>query len=507
MVKINFLLLFTVWNFLFIPNCYGKGDPYSVAVIISNKTYHKGIPEVRWARNDGNAVEFFVRDILGVQEENIIHRTNATQSMFTELFGSTETHKGEIWNRLSEPGKKYNIFVYFSGHGVPSQTNKKGYLLPSDANPDSPESTGYSIDLLIKNLAKLKEARSVTIVIEACFSGNSPGGTLIRSASGIYIKAKVPDVQGGVTILTAAQGDQLASWDNKAQHGLFTDRFLEGAYGDADLDDDGKVSVEEIRSYLNKEVAKTARRSFGRTQRPDIRGHDKMTISKYKNSGVVRPAPHRVRMEASPSDKQNEVRETLVDVGRNKNFRCSLVGGKHNVGGRNGGAFAKLSSGNFIGVIESITMTPIATRFFFEENGRMAGMYGYFDADNNKCDYGNLFQIRLLKSSRVDGCTKSVSDFETDNRRLEARTQYRPDLTGVMGAAGKAKVNRVEQQTARTAFTKDHDTICLTGKWQDSYGIGDFEFSFNQTYDYFSGFYWAPGEELQKAVWNGNTIN
>ena len=76
------------------------------------------------------------------------------------------------------------------------------------------------------NLAKLKEARNVLLVLEACFSGDSHQGMLIRAASGIFIQPKLPKRMGKLTVLTAAQGDQLASWDEKAQHGLFTERFL-----------------------------------------------------------------------------------------------------------------------------------------------------------------------------------------------------------------------------------------------------------------------------------------
>ena len=43
--------------------------------------------------------------------------------------------------------------VFYSGHGVPGLKDKRGYLLPVNANPDTPEINGYPVDVLYKNLA------------------------------------------------------------------------------------------------------------------------------------------------------------------------------------------------------------------------------------------------------------------------------------------------------------------------------------------------------------------
>ena len=63
-----------------------------------------------------------------------------------------------------------DVFVYYSGHGFPGLTDHKGYLLPVDADPNIAEGTGYGLDMLIGNLQAMG-ARSVTVVIDACFSG------------------------------------------------------------------------------------------------------------------------------------------------------------------------------------------------------------------------------------------------------------------------------------------------------------------------------------------------
>ena len=43
-----------------------------------------------------------------------------------------------------------------------------------------------------------------------------------------------PGEAAGMTVITAAQSDQLANWDTVKKHGLFTEYFLEAVYGKAD---------------------------------------------------------------------------------------------------------------------------------------------------------------------------------------------------------------------------------------------------------------------------------
>jgi len=79
-----------------------------------------------------------------------------------------------------------------------------------------------------------------------------------------------------MNIITAAQGDQVASWDLKARHGIFTKHLLEALYGGADGDDygngDGKVVLSEVKAYLDDRMTRAARRQFGRHQNAWVKG-------------------------------------------------------------------------------------------------------------------------------------------------------------------------------------------------------------------------------------------
>ncbi len=250
----------------------GQANPNAIAIIVGNRRYqHKDVPEVSFAENDAAAVKQFLIQSYGFSERNVVTLTNATQSGFFAHFGTGNNVKGRLYDMVRP--QQSDVFVFYSGHGVPGE-NRSGYLLPTDADPGKPELTGYSIDLLVQNLGKIR-ARSVIVALDTCFSGLSDGGVLIRDASPVFIAADKPKSIPRGTLLTAANGRQIASWDRDVKLGLFTRYLLTGLLGEADNkhgNQDGQVSTAELGSYLASEVTYRARRQFGRDQNPQVIG-------------------------------------------------------------------------------------------------------------------------------------------------------------------------------------------------------------------------------------------
>ena len=50
------------------------------------------------------------------------------------------------------PGRS-DVMVFYSGHGVPGARDKRGYLLPVDADAQTPELNVYPVDVLYEILA------------------------------------------------------------------------------------------------------------------------------------------------------------------------------------------------------------------------------------------------------------------------------------------------------------------------------------------------------------------
>jgi TRAP-type mannitol/chloroaromatic compound transport system substrate-binding protein len=252
-------------------------------------------------------------------------------------FGNDHSYEGKLWRYLDPKGRS-NTTIFYSGHGVPGLKDKRGYLLPVDANAETPEINGYSLDTLLRNLGKLK-TRSVTVFIDACFSGDSQAGTLVKAASGITITPKLPDTMPNMTVITAAQGDQVASWDIDAKHGLFTKYLLDALYGDADKSDygngDGKVTLGEVREHLDDQMTRAARRQFGRHQNVWVKGDSEAVlvneIPKVRLASIVTAPSPQITMPAPPKsisiERGSSVRPFIHSTGLATRWKMQSVFG------------------------------------------------------------------------------------------------------------------------------------------------------------------------------------
>jgi len=253
----------TVFEFKKVPE-----RPDDVAVIIGNSDYTDGkdIPNVLPAYADAEGIKGYATHALGIANENIIFLKDATQTDLVGTFGNKDNHKGKLFRYLTE--NKSNVFVFYSGHGAPGDGDTN-YLVPTDAEASLIDLNGYPLKMLYQNLSKLP-AKSVTVVLEACFSGASEAGTVINNASPVYLKAKDTGIPSNITVIAAGAANQMASWEKDKSHGLFTKYFLKGMSGEADNDNNRKVSWDELRSYLAKTVTRSAMRNYGREQTPQI---------------------------------------------------------------------------------------------------------------------------------------------------------------------------------------------------------------------------------------------
>ncbi|MDP7604676.1 MAG: caspase family protein [Alphaproteobacteria bacterium] len=298
-----------------------KPNPNGIALIVGNKKYRHGdVPEVSYAQNDAEAIRQYVVKTLGYSDRNVVVLRDAGKADLQAWFGSASDAQGRLFDMVR--AGQSEVFVYYSGHGVPGKAGS-GFLLPTDGDPDKAQLTGYSIETLVANLNKLK-ARTVSLALDTCFSGLSQGGALVEAASGIYLASKVPaGITNGV-MLTAADGKQIASWDEGAQLGLFTRHLLEGLLGKADTkagDGDGKVTLAEIRAHLQDEVSYQARRRYGRAQTPQALGHGNqivagLTAPNFPGFGNAEPAMN-VQSQRSAPRRQERSAAPTTDAGGN----------------------------------------------------------------------------------------------------------------------------------------------------------------------------------------------
>ncbi|MCQ2315201.1 MAG: leucine-rich repeat protein [Bacteroidales bacterium] len=232
----------------------GKSSPNTFAVIISNENYTK-LKEVPCAINDGKVFAQYCEKTIGLPKDNIKLYTNATYGMMIEAVRNmrniANAYNGDI-----------NIIFYYSGHGAPIDDTKEAYLLPVDAFGVSPE-VCYSLNRLYKELADMK-AKSVTMFLDACFSGATKDGDMLASVRGVAIKAKANAPQGNMVVFSAASDEQTALPYLDMGHGMFTYYLLKKL-----KETKGDVTYQALGDYVKQEVY---RRSSvkGKAQTPTI---------------------------------------------------------------------------------------------------------------------------------------------------------------------------------------------------------------------------------------------
>ncbi len=248
---------------------YNQKNEDAVAVVIGNYGYdNPDINAAEYAINDAQSVKKYLINAFGFSEKNIIYGSNLRKIDFIEIFGEKTDYKGKLYHYV-KPNIS-DIFIYYSGHGVPDVNSKQGYLVPSDASPDNFKLTCYSLTTLYDNLAKI-DAKSITVVIDACFSGGTNNGMIINNASPIFFTVENPIVtKESSLILTACSSNEIASWYPEKKHSIFTYFFLKGLSNLADLNGDNNIEFKEMKDYLTENVPYFAKRIHSRNQNPTI---------------------------------------------------------------------------------------------------------------------------------------------------------------------------------------------------------------------------------------------
>lgn len=261
-----------------------RKNPNAVALLIGNQRYsaqRKGLPDVTYAERDVAVMEQYLITAMGYDKTNIIKVSNATSGDFRTLFGSPASPEGKL-HRYIRPDGSSDVFVYYVGHGSPGPQGKSAYLVPVDATADYIQNNGYPLDLFYQIMEAIP-AQSKTIVLDACFSGESAGGNLFKNISPAMLKTTAPvKTMSQAALFCAADKDQVATWYPAKRHSLFSYFFFKGIQGAADTNNDKIIHLSELQAYLQSEVKYRAGRESNRTQTPLVMGKQNFVIAELR---------------------------------------------------------------------------------------------------------------------------------------------------------------------------------------------------------------------------------
>jgi len=165
--------------------------------------------------------------------------------------------------------------VFFAGHGLGSDDGSNIYLLPYSGIPQVLSQTGVHRTKLFKTIADTKP-NSVTVFLDTCYSGTSRTEETLIAQRGIRIVPKEQSIPIGFTVFSAAGMKQTAKMLDEAKHGLFSYYLMKGMEGDADRNEDRKITVGELHEYVLANVSR-----LQRNQTPELQGNAKRVLVKW----------------------------------------------------------------------------------------------------------------------------------------------------------------------------------------------------------------------------------
>jgi len=198
----------------------------------------------------------------------------------TELFDERATRKNileSLDKLIGEVGPQDVFYFYYAGHG--SLVDDKFYFIPTENTrlyeQESLDSAAIYAGLLKDKLQKIQALKQV-VIVDACHSGGSTEILAERGAGEEKALAQLSR-SAGVHIMASAGSEQTAGEFKDLGHGIFTYVLLKALSGEADgAPKDGKVTVYELKSYLDDQVPELSKKFKGSPQYPNTfsRGND-----------------------------------------------------------------------------------------------------------------------------------------------------------------------------------------------------------------------------------------
>src|SRR6185436_9553228 len=203
------------------------------------------------------------------------------------------------------------LVLYFSGHGVRDELGSL-YLAVSNTIRSRLRSTAIKSDYIREVMDQSRSKRQV-LILDCCNSGAFAHGT--KAATGVSIGTASAFEGGyGRIILTASDSTQFA-WEGdrvigETDNSLFTHFLVKGLEGEADLDSDGRITVDELYDYAYEKVRlatpKQTPSKFSSKQQGEIVLRQNMRIEDSK------PVSLRAELIEEIEDTRPYVREAAV---------------------------------------------------------------------------------------------------------------------------------------------------------------------------------------------------
>ena len=154
------------------------------------------------------------------------------------------------------------LLLHFSGHGLKNQSGEL-FFAASNTRPKLLGATAVSADF-VQRCMRDSRSRCIVLLLDCCYGGAFGQGVTVKASGDVSVLDSFPQEKAGGrgrAVITASnameyafEGDQLAA-DQHPRPSVFTAALVEGLKtGDADRDEDGWVSLNELYDYVFDKV-------------------------------------------------------------------------------------------------------------------------------------------------------------------------------------------------------------------------------------------------------------
>ncbi len=256
----------------------------AVAIIIGVENYKYEF-NAYYAENDANIMEEYCKTVLGIPSNKVFKFTSdsVTGSFYINLFNPKY---GKL-KSLIDKGKT-ELFVFYSGHGIPSPDGTKVYFPPADGHFAGIMDSGFEFGKFFDYLAELG-AKNTLVFLDACFSGvsraseNHKPDNLGLGKGGVTIPPSYGqpwEKNPGLTIFSSSSFNKPSFSNDKSGTGLFTYYVCLGLKGKAAQSGNTEITVAELYKYVSDQV-KASNQNLGELQEPEIHGNQDFILVKY----------------------------------------------------------------------------------------------------------------------------------------------------------------------------------------------------------------------------------
>jgi hypothetical protein len=238
----------------------GAPQRNAYALIIGVEKYRDVKTKALGAGNDAKIFANLVKQTMGVPDKNVrvAIGDRATKS-------DIEKHVDWLITNVPKGGR---IYLFFSGHGAPDGAEGTPFLLPYDGDPAALERTALPLQTILDRLEKSPATDAIAFV-DTCFSG-AGGRSVLPEGARPLVRVKKTEATAKVALLSASSGEQISGPSADKKNGVFTRYVTEGVgRGQADVDGDGQVTLQELAGWVKPRVEREAK-AQGRDQSPQL---------------------------------------------------------------------------------------------------------------------------------------------------------------------------------------------------------------------------------------------